>query len=147
MCHSFPDTLPRREARWVRELPGQVRAAKTWRAAHRSDVLVATAGRDLWLHDGERARLASPRAPSAFAAHFPGAYISRRATNGPLLRRICGARTALVCSRGGSRRPKVYLKSHMAVQLPYKLFKAMHTAVLKMQVLNKLHRFIFLYLY
>lgn len=140
---SLADTLPRREAGWVRELPGQFRAAKTRRAAHRGDILIAAAGRDLRLHDGERARLASPRAPSALAAHLAGAYLTHRADDGPLLRLIRRAGTALVCSRGGSRHPKVYITINMAGQLPH--FKALHTAVLTVQVWNYIDLF-FLYL-
>lgn len=102
------DKIPRREAGWVRELPGQVCATTTRRASHRGDVLVEAVGRDLRLHHGECARLASPRAPSTLAAHLAGACLSSCAADGPILRLLRSTRTAFVCSRRRGR----YYKDH-----------------------------------
>lgn len=105
----FSDSFPWREAGWVRELPGQVRAAAAWWAADRGDVLVAADGRDLRLHGRECARLACLGAPCARAALLPGALAcGARAPAGPLLR-LCGAGTTSHCSRGRSR----YLKDSL----------------------------------
>lgn len=140
-CLSFLDPLPRREAGWVRELPGQVCAAPPRWAPARGHLLLAADGRDLRLLHGERAWLASPRgprlAPRAPAAGFAGPCLSPRRPDGPLLRLLCRAWATPLSGRGGHYRENNRLKPRATLS-SLKAMKALTLSIVFIVILRRL---------